>query len=436
MPLQPDIFNKVESMLKKHKLNEPDPEKSASSELSPFMAGFMEIVDFYKEHGRFPEKRKSIAERKLASRLKSISEDAEKRSYLLEHDSENILANYCKENDIDVSHEPAEGAQKEPATSILQSAPITESQDPLEEPEKKVIPESLKGIAGSSAFANLMGGMEKDRSLFGGRFAKKPEKEQNMPDYVAKRKDCTDFDTFRPFFESCIDDLRSGARKAIPFKNEQHIEQGKLYVLGGLLCYIAEKGKPYMHKGKKNTRLRLIFINERESNMLLRSLSSELYKGGLMITESENELFPDANKITPEDQETGWIYVLKSLSDNPDVKAIPNLFKIGFTSTSVEKRIAGAEKQVTYLMAPVEIAAKAKVANVSTHALEQLLHAVFNQARLEIEVTDSSGKTKNATEWFSVPWKAIEHSIQLIIQDQIQYYYYEPSSQKLEFRKD
>ncbi len=350
-----------------------------------------------------------------------------KRIYLLDHDVEGILSAYCKDNNLEVAKETRD------EDLALYAAKRVKANHTDSESEK-IVPESLKGIAGSSAFSKLMGGADKDRSLFGGRFANKPKKEQVMPDYVAKRKDCTDFDKYRPFFETCLDELKSGIRKAIPFKNETHIEAGKFYVLGGLLCYVADKGKPYKHKGKKNTRLRLIFINERESDMLMRSLATELYKGGLMITENESDLFPD-NKITPEDQETGWIYVLKSLSDDAHVQAIPNLFKIGFTSKSVEKRIAGAENQVTYLMAPVEISAKAKITNVSSHALEQLIHAVFELARLEIEVTDSSGRTKNATEWFSVPWEAIEQAIQLITLDQIQYYYYDPSSMKLEFRK-
>lgn len=406
-------------MLKKYQLHEPEPEKSESAEVSPFIAGFLEIVEFIKEHGRLPDKKHSIAERKLASRLKGIADNPEKRGYLSEYDEEGVLANYCKDFGIEMKV----SEENEPTVSEANV-----------EPPKKVIPEALKGISESSAFANLMGGMEKEKGLFGGRFAKKPKKEQDMPDYISKRKDCADFDKYKPFFEKCIDELKSGVRKAVPFKNEQHIEVGKLYVLGGLLCYVADKGKPYMHKGKKNTRLRLIFINERESDMLLRSLATELYKGGLMITENQDELFPE-NKIMPDDQQTGWIYVLKSLSTHPHVKAIPNLYKIGFTATSVEKRIAGAEKQITYLMAPVEVAAKAEIANVSSHALEQLIHAVFEQARLEIEVTDSQGKIKQATEWFSVPWEAIEHAIQLIAQDQIQYYNYNSSLMKLEFRK-
>jgi hypothetical protein len=117
------------------------------------------------------------------------------------------------------------------------------------------------------------------------------------------------------------------------------------------------------------------------------------------------------------------------------VTSVPELHKIGFTTTSVEERIANAKKQVTYLMAPVEIVATAKTANLSAHGLEQLIHAVFGQARLEIEVRDLNGDVKQATEWFSAPWTAIEHALQLIANNQIEFYSYNPETQELEFRK-
>lgn len=429
MPLKPETFEQVGAFLKKHSLDQPDPEKKENPEVSAFMAGFREIEAFVAANGRLPEKGKSISERKLASRLKSIVESDEKRSYLAAHDREGIIAMYCEATGF-VAPEPAETTEMPEDSAPVASAPV-ESDTP---PEDVVIPKALKGIAGSSTFARIMGGDQKEKALFGGRFANKPKKEQVMPDYVAQRKDCADFEKFRPFFDQCLAELRSGVRKAIPFKNEQHIEESKFYVLGGLLCYVAEKGKPYSHKGKTNTRLRLIFVNERESDMLLRSLSTELYKGGLMITENETELFPDA-KISPEDQVTGWIYVLRSLSTDAQVKAIPNLYKIGFTTGSVEGRVAGAEKHVTYLCAPVEVAAKAKVANLPSHGLEQLIHAVFAKARLDIEVSDPEGQIKKATEWFSAPWEAIEHALQLIALDQISFYEYDPDSGSLLFRK-
>ena len=428
MKLHDDIFEKVGELLKKHSLDRPDPEKENGSEVSVFMAGFHEIEEFVRQNGRLPEKGKSIAERKLASRLKGIVEDGEKRTYLEQHDGEGVIAKYCD----------ATGFAPPPVASVISSntalgAPASHK-EPTEPASDIIIPDALKGISKGKAFADLMGGVNEDRSLFGGRFAKKMKKEQVMPDYVAKRKTCADFEKFHPFFDRCLSDLKSGARKAIPFKNEQHIEKGKFYVLGGLLCYVADRGKSYIHKGKRNTRLRLIFVNERESDMLLRSLSTELYKGGLMITENEAELF-EHMKINPDDQESGWIYVLKSLSGNPQVKSVPNLHKIGFTTTSVEERIANAKRQVTYLMAPVEIVATAKTANLTAHSLEQLIHAVFGQVRLEIEVRDLNGDTKKATEWFSAPWAAIEHAMQLIANNQIEFYFYNPETQELEFRK-
>lgn len=428
MPLKPDIFEKVGVFLTKHQLHEPDPEKKENPEASVFMAGFREIEDFVKAHGRLPEKTKSISERKLASRLKGIVENGEKRAYLAEHDSAGIFAMYCEATGFVPPAEVGVTTADEPSDKAPAESP------PAPAVANVVIPDALKGISGSNAFARIMGGEQKEKSLFGGRFAIKPKKEQEMPDYIAQRKDCADYEKFRSFFDQCLADLKTGARKAVPFKNEQHIEVGKFYVLGGLLCYVAEKGKPYSHRGKTNTRLRLIFINERESDMLLRSLSTELYKAGLMITENESELFPDA-KITPGDTETGWIYVLRSLSSAPHVQAIPNLFKIGFTTETVEKRINGAEKFVTYLCSPVETVATARVINLPSQGLEQLIHAVFAKARLEIEITDSEGQIKKATEWFSVPWPAIQHALQLIVSDQLQHYTYNPESGSMEFRK-
>ncbi|BCU76850.1 GIY-YIG nuclease family protein [Luteolibacter sp. LG18] len=424
MPLKPDILGQVEALLRRHNRHEPDPEKKENPEASAFMSGFREIEDFIKTNGRLPEKGSSISERKLAVRLKSIVEDDGKRSYLAAHDREGIIAMYCEATGFIVS-EPTEEPE-EPAESVRGKG--------LPKTAEPVVPASLKGLAGSSAFARIMGGAQKESSLFGGRFANKPKKEQAMPDYVAQRKDCADFEKYRPFFDQCLAELKSGARKAIPFKNEQHIEEGKFYVLGGLLCYVAEKGKPYSHKGKTNTRLRLIFVNERESDMLLRSLSTELYKGGLMITENESELF-ETGKITPDDIETGWIYVLSSLSKSSQVQAIGDLYKIGFTTGTVEERIANAEKFVTYLCAPVKVVAKARTANLSTHTLEQIIHAVFGKARLDIEVIDRDGQIRKATEWFSAPWPAIQHALQLIANGQIEYYDYNPETREMEFRK-
>ncbi|TGS90016.1 hypothetical protein EN820_54320, partial [bacterium M00.F.Ca.ET.177.01.1.1] len=58
---------------------------------------------------------------------------------------------------------------------------------------------------------------------------------------------------------------------------------------------------------------------------------------------------------------TGYIYVLKSLSENPEIRKINNLYKIGFTRNRIESRIVNAENEVTYLNAPVRLVLSAEV---------------------------------------------------------------------------
>ena len=62
-------------------------------------------------------------------------------------------------------------------------------------------------------------------------------------------------------------------------------------------------------------------------------------------------------EVDDADKQSGHIYVLRSLSDDPQIAGLQNLHKIGFSTTSVEQRVVNAEKSPTYLMAPVRIVA-------------------------------------------------------------------------------
>ena len=110
-----------------------------------------------------------------------------------------------------------------------------------------------------------------------------------MPDYVASRKVCKEFDRYREIFRACQLDLKTGKRKLIKFQNEQQIKEGYYFVLKGILLYVAKVGKAIQSKGKNNARLQLIFENGTESDMLLRSLSAELYKDGKRVTEYDEK---------------------------------------------------------------------------------------------------------------------------------------------------
>ena len=129
---------------------------------------------------------------------------------------------------------------------------------------------------------------------------------------------------------------------SMDFINEQQIQKGYFFVLKGILLYVAEVGEVEKIKGKKNARLRCIFENGTESDMLLRSLSAELYKDGRRVTEHEDHLLDGFSEITDEDEETGYIYVLRSLSNRPEISEIENLYKIGFSTIPVEQRIKNA----------------------------------------------------------------------------------------------
>ncbi len=108
-----------------------------------------------------------------------------------------------------------------------------------------------------------------------------------MPDRIAKRKRCKDFDKFEPLFKICHEELKSGKRTQHKFSGEQQIYQGQFFILHGVMCYVADMTKRERKKGKVNAKLHLIFENGTESDMLLRSLATELYKDAYCKTQIE-----------------------------------------------------------------------------------------------------------------------------------------------------
>ena len=111
------------------------------------------------------------------------------------------------------------------------------------------------------------------------------------------------------------------------------------------------------------------------------------------------------------DVESGTIYVLRSKSTRPEIAAIKDLYKIGFTVTSVESRIANARQEPTYLCADVEVVATWKVYNVKSSTFEALIHRLF--AAVQLQVTVDGHRPK---EWFIVPFRIIEQAVTGIIQ--------------------
>ena len=240
-----------------------------------------------------------------------------------------------------------------------------------------------------------------------------------MPDYFAQREACKDFDQFEGAFKACHQDLRNGKRQLLQFANEQQIQQGQFFVLKGIMAYVAAVGEKEKKGGKVNARLRCIFENGTESAMLLRSLATELYKDGRRVTEHEDKLIDELEGIKTEDSQTGYIYVLKSLSSQPGIADQTDLYKIGYSSSSVEERIKNAKDEPTYLMAPVKIVTSFECYNLNPQKLELILHKFFGQVCLEVDVFDHNGKRYTPREWFIAPITVIEEAIRLVITGEI-----------------
>lgn len=371
------------------------------------LAKFNEINEFVASNGREPgSDMANVPEFMLHQRLNAIRCNSDQCAALSEFDIHGLLPVASSEGGVAEVAEP--------------DAKYEASRAPKEI-------DSLDDIFSDDALGLLEEGSD---SIF---TMKHVPRAIDMPNKIATRKRCKDFEQFEHLFKACHGDLKSGEREQHKFTGEQQIQQGQFFVLHGVMCYVADMEERVKKKGKVNAKLHLIFENGTESNMLLRSLATELYKdetGRRIMPKAENAL-DGMLGIKDDDQASGYIYILQSLSANPDIKGIQNLYKIGYTVTSVEKRIANAEKEATYLMAPVHHVSSYKCYNINTQKFENLLHTFFGKACLDIEITDSVGKICKPREWFVASLKDIQMAIQLLISGEIVHYRFDELSQTI-----
>lgn len=263
--------------------------------------------------------------------------------------------------------------------------------------------------------------------------------EKRAAEEIANRERCEDFDQFKPLFDQVQAELKSGVRTTRPFVKDAgflkaEITAGQFFILGGQTVYVAEVGEPIKApNGETDARLRAIYSNGTESNILLRSLQRALYKDetGRRITEpTAGPLFAD--ETDDGDLASGKIYVLRSKSENPLVAQNRDLIhKIGVTGGSVERRIANAKFDATFLLADVEIVATYELFNINRTKLENLIHRVFGAARLDMEIKDRFGKSVVPREWFLVPLFVIDEAVERIRDGSISRYRYRPDQAAL-----
>jgi len=262
----------------------------------------------------------------------------------------------------------------------------------------------------------------------------KPKAEVRAAEEIANRTECADFDRFKPLFAAVRNDIDTGARTTRRFGRDADIKLGDFFIVGGQVAYVAETGDEIqMAYGRPDRRLRVIYDNGTESDILMRSLQRALYKddAGRRITDgSAGPLFGET--VGEEDLASGTVYVLRSRSDYPAVAAHQEvLHKIGVTGGSVQSRIANAALDPTYLMADVEVVATYTLFNINRTRLEKLFHRLFANARLDVVIEDRFGNPVRPHEWFLVPLQVIDQVVEKITNGSITDFEYDPQSASL-----
>jgi len=378
---------------------EPKSKSSRTPREARIIAGFEDILRFHEEHDRLPQHGadRDIFERIYATRLDALRKQPESRTLLADLDKHGWL------DGADVG-EVADDLDDDALLAALDA----KSTDPGDDIS------TLKHV--------------------------RTRAEVNAAEEVARRSPCKDFEKFDPLFEQVRQDLEAGTRETRVFELKSEIDVGRFFIVGGQIAYVAEKDSEYTNnQGRRDARLRVIFDNGTESNMLMRSLQRSLHsenegggKTGRRITEPvAGPLFSNVAEL--KDVESGTIYVLRSLSDHPEIESNRKLLhKIGVTGNDVEARISNAKFDPTFLLADVEVMTTYKLYNINRNKLENLLHRFFSPVRLDIEIADRFGNPVKPREWFLVPLTAIEDAVQLIQAGTISEYRYDPETARIE----
>jgi hypothetical protein len=263
--------------------------------------------------------------------------------------------------------------------------------------------------------------------------------EKRAAEEIAERKRCEEFDTFKALFERVKRELDSGVRRTVPVKSLEEvkaaeIQKGDFFVIEGQIAYVAEVGDEFTTKyDRKDSRLRVIYDNGTESDVLQRSLQRALYRDPAARFVTNPDVGPlFADEPAADDLASGTVYVLRSKSDNPIVSANRGvLHKIGVTGGKVESRLANASLDPTYLLADVEVVATYVLYNINRVKLENLIHRVFDPAQLDIEIKDRFGNPVKPREWFLVPLSVVDEVVSRIKDGTITQYFYDPTVARL-----
>ena len=357
------------------------PRKRATSS-DRLIAGFQEILAFYEANGRLPE------------------------------DTPEETSLYHKWTGLLKSEKKIERCRPFDDLGILPQ-PVQTLEEPQAEYHRELTEEDqLEAILNDPLLADIED--DADLGLFDvPEYMRQRLEARKEADYVGKRRPCEDFDKYADGFKEIQQGLKSGKYKLVKF-SEPNLKVGRYFVEQGIIGYLAA----FEQEAKNNLnrvdgRTRVIYENGSEADIKFRTITKNLSVDGYSImdcSEMSPKDFEECFTLTDKDVESGTIYVLRSKSSRPEIAAIKDLYKIGFTVTSVESRIANAKNEPTYLCSDVEVVATWKVYNVKSSTFEALIHKLFAPVQLQVTVDGHCPK-----EWFIVPFKVIEEAVKAII---------------------
>ena len=368
----------------KHDLLKIKPSSKPATPEDRLVDSFLEINYFYIEHGRIPAvNTPDVKERKLAVRLRALILDDAKTKAL---------------SNLDVH-------------GLLKTAPPPKNLGDIFSGDKFDL---LSDPTGVLTIRNIPTNIKKAES-------------------IARAQKSKDFTKYEQGFKDIHAGLKSGKFIRININSEDQIQKSRYFVFSGVLSFVENRAESFDANGKKNARLHVIYENGTESNILLRSFARTLYraKEGARIVPKNYKAIAEWQDATEEDQETGRIYILKSLSEEPRVQDIQNLYKIGYTTGKVEDRVRSAQTDPTYLMAPVEIIASYKCLNMNTQKFEHLIHRFFDDVKLNMLFKSADGVSYIPSEWYAIPLNVLDRVINLIINGEIVHYRYDSGLQDI-----
>jgi hypothetical protein len=371
---------------------EPEKTRGRSAVEERVIAGFEEIQRFVESHGHLPQhgEDKDIFERLYAVRLDRLREQEEFRALLAPLDHQGLLT---------ASAKPSHGG---------------------DDTDLDELRAELEGAIGTSDITKL----QHVRSSV----------EKRAAEEIANREVCENFDEYKAIFERVKRELKDGVRQSLPFQKLDEIrldeiQESQFFIVQGQIAYIAEVGEGFKTQyDRRDSRLRVIYDNGTESDLLMRSFQRALHRDetARIITNTDNgPLF--AQEPAEDGLASGTIYVLRSKSEQPEIAAHRDvLHKIGVTGGKVEARFANAKLDPTFLMADVEVVATYGLYNINRVKLENLIHRVFDSALLDMELKDRFGTPVKPREWFLVPLYAIDEAVERIKDGTITEYVYDP----------